>query len=321
MSRCRLAQLAVVLGALGASSLTFAACVGDDPAFQAADGDSGAQDGATSADSTGPDTSATDAGLDAKGDAGPSGPRFLAIDAANHLVKFSRAALASTEIITITGLNAGETIVGVDVRPRDGVLYGLGSANRLYRIDKATGAAAQIGPVFLQPLAGSSFGMDFVPSVDRIRIVTSTGENFRINPDDGAFIGPDTNLAYSAADPGTGKIPSGDALGNLPVGADAAAGAATTFLVDGARKALCAFVGNPNQGSLVTIGDLNVASGAVTQAGFDIVRESGADNAYLVMNPGGAPTSTLYRVDLTTGAATALGQVGGAPLRALTHEL
>jgi hypothetical protein len=319
MSRCRLAQLAVVFGALGASSLAFCACVGDDPAFPAADGDSGAQDGANAADSAGPDTAAPDAGLDAKGDAGPVGPRFLAIDAANHLVKFSRSALASTEIVTITGLNAGETIVGIDVRPRDGVLYGLGSANRLYRIDRATGAAAQIGPVFVQPVAGSSFGMDFVPSVDRIRIVTSTGQNFRINPDDGAFIGPDTNLAYGAADPGSGMIPSGDALGNLPVGADA--GAATTFLVDGARKALCAFVGNPNQGSLVTIGDLNVASGAVSQAGFDIVRESGADNAYLVMNPGGAPTSTLYRVDLTTGTATALGQVGGAPLRALTHEL
>jgi hypothetical protein len=59
----------------------------------------------------------------------------------------------------------------------------------------------------------------------------------------------------------------------------------------------------PNSGTLNTVGTLGVNAG--TLLGFDIVTSEGADRAFAVVS---AATSTLYRIDLTTGAATSYGQ-------------
>ena len=43
--------------------------------------------------------------------------------------------------VALTGLQAGETAVGIDFRPANGVLYAVGSGSRLYVINTTTGAA------------------------------------------------------------------------------------------------------------------------------------------------------------------------------------
>jgi hypothetical protein len=107
------------------------------------------------------------------------------------LVSFDPAAPAVGTFIPVTGLTAGQTLVGIDFRPANGVLYGLGvnspaNTATLYRISVLTGVATVVGSI--GPLAGldlstaSGFGFDFNPVVDRIRVTTDTGENFRINP-------------------------------------------------------------------------------------------------------------------------------------------
>lgn len=93
---------------------------------------------------------------------------------------------------TITGLQSGETILGIDFRPATGQLYGLGSNSRLYVINAETGVASFIAALTTIPmgtttavplyLSGTSFGFDFNPTVDRIRIVSNTGQNLRANP-------------------------------------------------------------------------------------------------------------------------------------------
>jgi hypothetical protein len=94
----------------------------------------------------------------------------------------------------ITGLAMGETILGIDFRPLTGQLYALGSNSRLYVINTSTGVAtfvaALTNSMTRMPLAleGSSFGFDFNPTVDRIRIVSNTGQNLRANPTTGATI-------------------------------------------------------------------------------------------------------------------------------------
>jgi hypothetical protein len=40
--------------------------------------------------------------------------------------------------------------------------------------------------VFMPVLAGTSFGFDFNPTVDRIRLVSDSGQNLRLNPNSGA---------------------------------------------------------------------------------------------------------------------------------------
>jgi hypothetical protein len=36
---------------------------------------------------------------------------------------------------TITGLQGGDTLLGIDIRPADGLIYGVGSTGRLYTIN------------------------------------------------------------------------------------------------------------------------------------------------------------------------------------------
>lgn len=104
---------------------------------------------------------------------------------------------------TISGLQAGEIILGIDFRPATGQLYGLGSTGRLYVIDPSTGLAT-LGvrlttatglPVVL---TGTSFGFDFNPTVDRIRIVSDEGQNLRAHPITGVTI-IDGNINPSSA--------------------------------------------------------------------------------------------------------------------------
>ena len=57
-------------------------------------------------------------------------------------------------------------------------------------------------------LGGSSFGFDFNPAPDRIRVVSNLGQNLRLSPNDGAIAGMDTALAYAAGDLNAGRTPS-----------------------------------------------------------------------------------------------------------------
>ena len=103
--------------------------------------------------------------------------------------------------VAITGLQAGEAVLGIDVRPATGQLYALGSTSRLYVIDPVTGAATQVGSGGAFTLNGAEFGFDFNPTVDRIRVVSDADQNLRLNPNDGTLTATDTALAYASAPP------------------------------------------------------------------------------------------------------------------------
>src|SRR6187200_1617188 len=91
----------------------------------------------------------------------------------NLLVSFNSGAPGTIlSSVAITGLQAGETILGIDFRPATKQLYGLGSTSRLYTINLSTGAATAVGPPFTPALSGTAFGVDFNPTVDRIRITS-----------------------------------------------------------------------------------------------------------------------------------------------------
>lgn len=229
----------------------------------------------------------------------------VGLTTANSLIRFNSARPNSIlGSVAISGLQPGENILGIDFRPATGQLYGLGSTSRLYVIDTVTGVATQIGAgPFTVLLSGNSFGVDFNPTVDRLRVVSDTGQNIRINPITGAVIAPpDTNLNGAAS------------------GADAAAytnnfaGATVTTLYDisSATDTLYGQGGpngtpSPNLGVLTTIGSLGANATAVN--GFDI--PSGRNVALAALQVGSATSSTLYTVDLNTGSASVIGPIGG----------
>jgi predicted small lipoprotein YifL len=237
------------------------------------------------------------------------------------LVAFPRNAPANTaSAVAITGLQAGEVVVGADFRPADGRLYALGSTGRVYTVNTTTGAAQLAATLVADALdltspfaalEGEQFGVDFNPVPDRLRVVSDSGQNLRINVTTGATITD-------------GRL-------NMPAPAVVAAaytqsfaGATTTQLYDiDAATLTLQLQSPPNDGGLVTVGRLDPALSVSGTIGFDIA--GGADGLVLAsMTPAGATQSTLYRVNLRTGAATAVGAIGpsGTPtLRALAIQL
>lgn len=210
--------------------------------------------------------------------------------------------------LTLTGLN-GELIRGIDTRPATGELYALGQSGTLFTINTITGAATAVPGAVPVGFGDLDFGVAFNPVPDRLRVVTASDLNLRVDPVTGATI-TDSPLAYAAGDPGAGSNPlvTGAAYTNQ------VAGATTTTLygIDAARGTLV-LQNPPNNGVLTTIGSLGVAlfpNGF--GVGFDIDAISGVAFASLVPLTGG---NNLYSVNLTTGAASLLGSFNANTVR------
>jgi len=217
------------------------------------------------------------------------------VNAANQLVRFDTATPGTVANVgTITGLQTGETVVGIDFRPANGQLYGLGSTSRLYTVNTRTGAATQVGTAGAFTLSGTAFGFDFNPTVDRIRVVSNTGQNLRLNPDTGGLAATDPPL-----NPGTPNVNAAAYTNNF-------AGATTTTLYDIDTTANALFIQNPaNNGTLVLVGPLGVL--ATNSTGFDISPFGGP--AFVALTVGGV--SGFYTINLGTGTATLVGAIGG----------
>ena len=238
------------------------------------------------------------------------GRSVFGVDAANNLVVFGTENPGRVLRTTaIAGLQGGEQVVGLDFRPADGQLYAMTSASRLYVLDTLSARATVVTTLPLPALSGASFGFDFNPVADRIRVHSDTRQNLRLPPSLVGTAVVDTALAYQAGDPGAGAPITvvGSAYTN------SAAGATTTTLsvIDASRDALLRSP-SPNGGTLSTVGGLNVSTSEAV--GFDIGVRDGLALAALT----DAGRSRLYRIDLTTGAATLVGTIGsGVTLRGL----
>jgi hypothetical protein len=221
---------------------------------------------------------------------------FYGVTQDNRLVAFQSDNVTNVEPShPITGLPGGEGIAGLDVRPLNGQLYALGKTSRVYVINPRTGAARQVGATpFIPALAGASFGFDFNPTVDRIRVTSDAEQNLRLNPDDGSVAGVDTNLAYAAGDPGAGTNPSVGA--SAYTNSFAGASSTTLFDIDNARHTLV-IQNPPNNGTLTTVGALGTNNNAVA---FDI---GDGNVGYAVLNEEQGRQG-LYRIDLSNGHAT-----------------
>lgn len=238
--------------------------------------------------------------------ASASAELLVGLTSSNSLIRFDSATPGTVSAPTsISGLQANEQLLGIDYRPADQQLYGLGSSSRIYSLNTTTGAATQIGSPAAFSLNGSSFGFDFNPTVDRIRVVSNTGQNLRLNPNDGTLSATDTNLAFAAADANAGRVPS--VTGSAYTNNFAAATTTTLYGIDSALRVL-ATQNPPNNGTLNTVGPLGV--NASDQIGFDISGLSGVAFASLVANG----QSSLYTINLASGAATLLGAIGSGTL-------
>ena len=224
---------------------------------------------------------------------------LVATTSQNQLLTFNaRNVERIKDIQAITGLPAGVTLRGIDFRPKTGDLYGVGSDSVVYRVNPRTGIAISEGPAFTPALRGTSFGVDFNPVVDKIRVVSDERQNLRLNVDEGTVLSADADL-----NPG---MPQVVAAGYENSSFSFTQPAATTLhVVDAASDQL--FTQNPpNNGTLTNPRKLRVDVGL--NAGFDI---AGDDNTGFLSNAKSGRGSELYTVDVATGRTKSLGRIGG----------
>lgn len=242
--------------------------------------------------------------------------RAFGLTDSNTLVSFDLDDPMSTQQIDVSGVDG--TLLGIDFRPANGLLYTISDSNDIYTIDPATGVAtlqSTLDP--LEFMGGQMSGFDFNPAADRLRLEGTNDQNFRINVDTGAIadtdpdapgVQPDGTIAYAADDANAGVDPNVTAVGYTNSFPGAPAGRSTVLYGIDFELDTLVLQNPPNDGTLNTIGSLGVDFDEV--GGFDIFSPMADDNTAFATSNG-----TLYAVDLGTGAATAQGSIGDGDTR------
>jgi hypothetical protein len=249
--------------------------------------------------------------------------------------------LATPSTIT-TGIMPGDTLVSIDRRPQNGFLYGLGynagaGTVTLYTIHPETSFATPLGvaggfvgadgttPVMIGGgNANTRFEIDFNPAVDRVRVISSLGENFRMNPNTGTVV--DGNLG--GAD---GSVTGTNMDGSLKVGATSTLaqgtaytnnvannGAITTqYTLDETTDSL--YIQNPPNMGALSLGKV-LSPTVASILGFDIapgVNASASNtpvtsgSGFALVKTGASSAESLATVDLVTGVLSNITAITG----------
>lgn len=268
--------------------------------------------------------------------AGPGcGPTAYGLTTDSKLVSFDITAPETTTAgAPITGLVGTEAIIAITYRPSATAgaskLYALTNNSRLYELNPSTGIVTSvpapavppaIPPVvpapFTPALNGTFFGFDFNPQVDRIRVTSNLGQNLRLHPDTGVVV---MGMADTMLNPGVGKPASNVvAVAYTNSGLPVPAVKTTLFGIDATSDKLIRIGGvdgapqpggaetSPNAGVVSEIGALGVNT--MSNVGFDI--QPGTNRAYAALEVT-ANKTTVYRINLATGAASLVGELNAA---------
>lgn len=235
-------------------------------------------------------------------DAAGEGARAYGLTANGTLVSFDvRRPGQAKPLGKVKGLD-GQTLVGIDVRPANGALYGVGRRGGLFTINPETARARKVATLDVA-LSGQSFGIDVNPAADALRIVSNTGQNLRhvfagnVTTADATLNVPDTTprvrgivgAAYTNNDK---DDVTGTALFDLNAASDS-----------------IALQVPANAGTITNQGPLGRRTSA--RAGFDILSDKRrgkavANTGYATL--GGKEGYALYAVDLTSGRARLVGE-------------
>lgn len=231
---------------------------------------------------------------------------------------FSLAHGDAAKAVKLTGLTGDRALVGIDYRSFDGRLYGVGDGGGLYQVNPESGATVKVGQLTVA-LSGRSFGVDFNPAANALRVISDTGQNLRQS-----FVAlfdndPATTQAATLVD-GTLNYAGRTATGvtgaaytnNDADGAPAAAGqpangntGTALYDIDTVRDSLV-LQNPPNTGTLSAVGTgLGIDTSDVV--GFDIFStitdgKASGNTAFALLTVAGE--RGLYSIDLVTGTAS-----------------
>ncbi|MDD5199599.1 MAG: DUF4394 domain-containing protein [Terrimicrobiaceae bacterium] len=229
----------------------------------------------------------------------------------SHLLVFDSSTPGTvTDKGPVSGIG-GDTLVGIDIRttvqtlgaanPGVGSLWAIGRSLlnfHLYVINPATAAATQIGGnlVGINNGAGDNgWGFGFDPTLDRIRFI-GFQSNYLIDPNTATFVQQGNVVAAGNSFPAI----NGAAYTTASFG-----GTSQLYSLDDGLHVLL-ISSNPASGVLSQVG-AGLGPTNTQPNGFDIFQGT----ALWAGSPGG--TAALYSVNLSSGAATLIGNIFGNP--------
>lgn len=225
-------------------------------------------------------------------------------------------------IQAVTGLTAGENLLGIDGRASNGELYAISDDARLFLINPNTAAATLVATLAADPadttdpftgLSGLRFSIDFNPVADRLRIVSDLEQNLRVNMGTG-LVTTDTPLAYDTdtdgAGPDTGDVNAGanPSIAGIAYSNNVVNATATTLYGIDDQTFQIVVQNPPNNGTLLSNAPFGVAN--ATHVGLDIAPDGTAWVAGKHEVPMHPTEYILATVDPTTGDGESHGVIG-----------
>lgn len=246
-----------------------------------------------------------------------------------ELRRISTVSPTPTATWPVIGITAGTEVVGLDVQPSSGGLYGVGSNGQVY----ALAVPAGVGPAVATPLgsplapfvAADGVGFEIDPVTDVVRVVNGV-RSYRVRSSDGAVIGdgtepgtPGTMAPWEVEDP-TPLVIVGSATTHAQRGAatppDDGEGGVTRYHIELAHggRLLQERPGHPLQVFGFAPGLLFPDGGSVVDdvVGFD-TSASYRTTGYALLEVGGG--QALVTIDLVTGEAHHVADLTETPQR------
>jgi hypothetical protein len=229
---------------------------------------------------------------------------LIGLNSQSQLARIDTMNIAGAMNMDITGLMAGDRLVGIDTRPKDGKIYGVSTMNQIYTVDEMSGVATWVAALSVPVVqANLGYGIDFNPVADfgtaaSLRLVSSAGDNFAVNAA--------TGVVGNAAN----KIATGfTAVGytNTTLMPSATPASTALYYLDTSTDMLAMAPSAFNTPTITMVGSLSVD--ALRANGFEVLSNG---MAYAALNVDDASLTTgIYSINLGTGAATLIGNYNG----------
>jgi hypothetical protein len=240
-----------------------------------------------------------------------------ALTSTNTIIKFETNAPQTIESeATVSGLDSGDSLLQIDIRPANSTMYGITQNMFVVSINPDTGVATKVSTTAFTPptMLVAPIVMDINPVGDYLRIIDFAGSstartnNFRVSFDNPPIVTNDqstntnTALYYNVNDTNSGQIPELASIAH----SNNVSGASNTTLygLDITTQALVTIAAN----QLKTVADCGHAfvSG---NTGFDIVPDS--DQGFAALG-GSGENAVFYEVNLNTCNLNRVDEIGGA---------
>jgi hypothetical protein len=204
----------------------------------------------------------------------------------------------------IVGFVGDDAAIGLDFRVQDGLLYLVGNKGGVYTVKFTPEPVLAKVSQLTVALYGTTFGVDFNPAADRLRVISDNGQNLRHNL--AAHTTEEDGNLNTPPSPATTKGVTAAAYTNNDLNPESG----TTLFGIGTILDQVLIQSPPNAGNLVPTGSLTVDAGL--KAGFDVFSVLSGGKASSVLGfaclTASDGSTSLYSVNLLNGEVSVIGR-------------